>query len=89
MKNRWLFRHSCRSTVERYLDAMVDKYFKKNDKWTTRKEDLEYWKIAMRVAASKYMDQSSTKQKFSQKFVNFLTHHNLRGAIIHGKELSK
>ena len=56
MKNRWLFRRSCGLLVEKHLEWMLEKYFKKNAEWTTRKDDLENWKTAMRFVSRKHMD---------------------------------
>tara|TARA_Y100000034_G_scaffold38278_2_gene47032 strand:- start:13457 stop:13687 length:231 start_codon:yes stop_codon:yes gene_type:complete len=75
--------------VEKHLDQMVEKYFKKNKEWATRKEDLEHWKMAMRKVSRKYMDETLQREDFSKKFYYFLTHHNLRRAIHYGKKLSK
>ena len=59
------------------------------DGFENRKENLKYWKVSMRHASRKFMDSTTTKEEFSRKFNNFLTHHNLRRAINYGKELSK
>ena len=87
MKNRWLFRRSCGLLAEKHLNWMLENYFKKT--WEDREKDLENWKIAMRYVSRKHMDSTKTPEEFTTKFRNFLTHHNLRGAILVGKKLSK
>lgn len=89
MKNRWLFRRSCGLLVEKHLEWMLEKYFKKNADWVTREDDLENWKTAMRYVSRKHMDLTETEIEFTRKFSTFLTHHNLRRAILVGRKLSK
>lgn len=88
MKNRWLFRRSCGLLVEQHIEWMLKKYFKDSN-WKNNEEDLESWKIAMRFVSRKHMDITETESEFTSKFDHFLTHHNLRRAILVGKKLSK
>lgn len=68
---------------------MTEKYFKKTETWINREQDLKYWKITMRDVSKKHMDTTYTVDEFKKKFGHFLTHHNLRRAILIGKDLSK
>jgi len=67
---------------------MLEYHFTKGC-WEDKEEDLESWKVAMRFVSRKHMESTKTKDEFLIKFNGFLTHHNLKRAVVVGNKLKK